>query len=173
MIFIFLEKVYAFLFDGRVLKRNFWKWEILNVQCKQSCYFFYYNCYNYKTRKRWKNPVYRWKKIGMRPRGDRNKEDRSLSKSPPRKGKNPFLFLVVLPNSFPAKRFPFQTRLFFHFYAHHYLFVLSRTSAYINEMGFPFRIEPPTMSVIQSHNSSFFPIEFVHPIALQMEPQLS
>jgi hypothetical protein len=41
----------------------------------------------------------------------------------------------------PAKRFPFQTRLFFRFYARHYLFVLSRTSAYINEMGFPFRLE--------------------------------
>lgn len=55
----------------------------------------------------------------------------------------------------PAKRFPFQTRLFFRFYARHYLFVLSRTSAYINEMGFPFRIEPPTMSVIPSQNYSF------------------
>lgn len=73
----------------------------------------------------------------------------------------------------PAKRFPFQTRLFFRFYARHYLFVLSHTSAYINEMGFPFRIEPPTMSVIQSQNSSFFPIEFVHPIALQMKWNLS
>jgi hypothetical protein len=29
-------------------------------------------------------------------------KDRSLSKSPPRKGKSPFLFLVVLPNSFPC-----------------------------------------------------------------------
>ena len=28
----------------------------------------------------------------------------------------------------PTKRFPFQTKLFFRFYGHHYLFVLSCTS---------------------------------------------
>jgi len=68
----------------------------------QSCYFVTITATTTRREKDEKIQSIAGRRLECAPRGDRNKEDRSLSKSPPRKGKSPFLFLVVLPNSFPC-----------------------------------------------------------------------